>query len=184
VSRANPTTSADPALELIQDFVNTRDVEEETDALAAPAAMAQWVGERASIVAPDPDPAEHARTLALREALRAMLLANNGVEVEPAALAPLRAAAERARIKVGVEGRELELRSEPEGLAAFEAQLLLAVADAQARGSWERIKACPADDCQWAFYDRSRNRSRTWCSMEVCGNRSKTRSYRHRHSGD
>jgi predicted RNA-binding Zn ribbon-like protein len=176
--------NADSALELIRDFVNTRDVEEGTDALAEPAAMAQWVGERAAIEAADPDPAEHARTLELREALRAMLLANNGVEVAPAALAPLRAAAGRARIRVGVEGDELELRSQPEGLAAFEARLLLAVADAQARGSWERIKSCPADDCQWAFYDRSRNRSRTWCSMEVCGNRSKTRSYRHRHSGD
>ncbi len=171
-------------MELIRDFVNTRDVEEDTDALAEPAAMAQWVGERASIEAPAPDPAEHARALELREALRAMLLANNGAAVDPAALDPLRQAAERAKIRVGVEDGEVELRSEPEGLAAFEAQLLLAVADAQARGSWERIKACPAEDCQWAFYDESRNRSRTWCSMEVCGNRSKTRSYRRRHSGE
>ncbi|MGZ8666858.1 MAG: CGNR zinc finger domain-containing protein [Solirubrobacterales bacterium] len=174
------STDSDSALELIRDFVNTRDVEEGTDALAEPAAMAQWVGETASIEASVPEPAEHARALELREALRAMLLANNGVEVDPAAMAPLRAAAGRARIRVGVEGGEVELRSEPEGLAAFEARLLLALADAQARGSWERIKACPADDCQWAFYDESRNRSRTWCSMEVCGNRAKTRSYRHR----
>ncbi len=49
-----------------------------------------------------------------------------------------------------------------------------------AQGAWPRLKACPADDCQWAFYDGSRNRSRTWCWMEECGNREKTRRYRSR----
>ncbi len=178
------STNADPALELIRDFVNTRDVEEGTDTVEDPAALAAWVGERASIPTPVPGHAEHARTLELREALRAMLLANNGLEVDPGALAPLEAAAERSRVAIGFDGDRVRVGPEPEGLAAFEARLLLAVADAQARGSWERIKACPAGDCQWAFYDESRNRSRTWCSMEVCGNRAKTRSYRHRHSGD
>jgi predicted RNA-binding Zn ribbon-like protein len=49
-------------------------------------------------------------------------------------------------------------------------------------GQWERVKICPADDCRWAFYDRSRNHSRTWCSMQVCGNREKARSWRGRRS--
>ncbi len=177
------STRSDPALELIRDFVNTYDVEEGLDSVGEPAALAAWIEERASIRVPRPDPAEHAHALELREALRGMLLANNGVEVEPAALAPLEEAAGRARIRISVDGGEVQLRSEPRDLAAFEAELLLAVADAQDRGSWQRIKACPAGDCQWAFYDESRNRSRTWCSMDVCGNRSKTRAYRHRHSG-
>ena len=177
------STKADAALELIRDFVNTRDVEEETDSVGSPEALAAWIESRASIGVPPPDPADHARALELREALRGMLLANNGVDVGPSALAPLEAAAERARIRIGVDGAEVELHSEPQGLAAFEAELLLAVADAQDSGSWQRIKACPAGDCQWAFYDESRNRSLTWCSMDVCGNRAKTRSYRHRRSG-
>jgi predicted RNA-binding Zn ribbon-like protein len=42
------------------------------------------------------------------------------------------------------------------------------------------MKACADDECEWAFYDSSKNRSRTWCSMEVCGNRAKTRAYRAR----
>ena len=41
-------------------------------------------------------------------------------------------------------------------------------------------QVCVADDCQWAFYDTSKNRSRHWCSMGVCGNRQKTRTYRAR----
>ncbi|NYI82353.1 hypothetical protein HNR68_000983 [Saccharopolyspora hordei] len=49
-------------------------------------------------------------------------------------------------------------------------------------GHWDRIKICPAEGCLWAFYDRSRNRSRTWCSMRVCGNREKARSWRERHT--
>jgi hypothetical protein len=49
-------------------------------------------------------------------------------------------------------------------------------------GHWDRIKICPAEDCLWAFYDRSRNKSRTWCSMRVCGNREKARSWRERHT--
>ena len=60
-------------------------------------------------------------------------------------------------------------------------RLLAIVVEAQAAGTWARLKACPAEDCHWAFYDASRNRSRTWCSMQGCGNRAKARAYRARH---
>jgi predicted RNA-binding Zn ribbon-like protein len=49
-------------------------------------------------------------------------------------------------------------------------------------GNWERLKACPLEGCLWAFYDRSKNRSRRWCSMDVCGNVAKARAYRQRHA--
>ena len=54
------------------------------------------------------------------------------------------------------------------------------MARARADGTWDRLKVCLADDCQWAYYDRSRNRSSVWCDMRVCGNRAKVRSYRER----
>ncbi|MDQ0319789.1 putative RNA-binding Zn ribbon-like protein [Pararhizobium capsulatum DSM 1112] len=42
-----------------------------------------------------------------------------------------------------------------------------------------RMKICP--NCQWLFIDRSRNRSRSWCDMAVCGNRTKaSRHYQKR----
>ncbi len=66
------------------------------------------------------------------------------------------------------------------GLSGFEARLLLAIERLQSHGAWPRLKACTEDDCQWAFYDTTRNHSRTWCSMDVCGNREKTRRYRER----
>jgi predicted RNA-binding Zn ribbon-like protein len=37
----------------------------------------------------------------------------------------------------------------------------------------DRLKICP--NCEWLFVDKSRNRSRNWCDMAVCGNRAKAR---------
>jgi predicted RNA-binding Zn ribbon-like protein len=51
-----------------------------------------------------------------------------------------------------------------------------------ADATWERMKACRADDCRWAYLDTARNRSRAWCSMRVCGNRAKVQAYRERHA--
>jgi predicted RNA-binding Zn ribbon-like protein len=47
----------------------------------------------------------------------------------------------------------------------------------------ERLKICP--NCEWLFIDRSKNRSRTWCDMAVCGNRAKARlHYRKKRKGE
>jgi predicted RNA-binding Zn ribbon-like protein len=59
--------------------------------------------------------------------------------------------------------------------------VLAIVAEAMAEGTWSRLKACREHSCEWAFYDRSRNRSGVWCSMEGCGNRAKARAFRERH---
>jgi predicted RNA-binding Zn ribbon-like protein len=71
-------------------------------------------------------------------------------------------------------------RPRPGHLSGFEARLLLAIERLQCEEAWPRLKACTDDACQWAFYDATRNRSRTWCSMDVCGNREKTKRYRQR----
>jgi predicted RNA-binding Zn ribbon-like protein len=169
-------------LELIRDFVNTVDLEEGTDRIADPVGLASWLSEAVGIEVEPPAASGHAAILELRESLRGMLLANNGVPLDEPRLKGLRDAAARTELAVAVDGRSVGLRSAGNGLAAFEAAVLLAVADAQEHGIWSRIKACPADDCHWAFLDRSKNHSRTWCSMEVCGNRRKTARYRARRS--
>lgn len=46
----------------------------------------------------------------------------------------------------------------------------------------DRVRECDGASCSWLFLDRSRNRSRRWCSMESCGNRAKARRHYHRHS--
>jgi hypothetical protein len=52
--------------------------------------------------------------------------------------------------------------------------------DAQRDGTWTRLKACANDECQWAFYDRSRNHGGAWCEMAACGNKLKNRAFRAR----
>jgi predicted RNA-binding Zn ribbon-like protein len=166
--------------DLLVEFVNTRDIEEETDSIAEPEPLEAWIAEKTGDHA-DLDRADVARVLALRESLRALLLGNNGEEVDASALVPLREAAERARIRTAFSpGGRLDLAPARSGLSGFEARLLLAIERLQSLGAWPRLKACTDEDCQWAFYDTTRNHSRTWCSMDVCGNRKKTRRYRAR----
>jgi predicted RNA-binding Zn ribbon-like protein len=45
----------------------------------------------------------------------------------------------------------------------------------------ERVRACGADTCRWLFLDTSRNHTRRWCDMKVCGNRMKARRFQARH---
>jgi predicted RNA-binding Zn ribbon-like protein len=167
--------------DLLVEFVNTLDIEEQTDSIADPEPLEVWIAERTGDHAGDLDTDDVARVLALRESLRALLLGNNGEEVDATALVPLREAAERARIRTAFspDGR-LDLTPARSGLSGFEARLLMAIERLQSHGAWPRLKACTDDDCQWAFYDTTRNHSRTWCSMDVCGNRKKTRRYRER----
>lgn len=39
------------------------------------------------------------------------------------------------------------------------------------------VRECAANDCAWLFIDTSKNRSRRWCDMAVCGNRAKARRH-------
>jgi predicted RNA-binding Zn ribbon-like protein len=39
------------------------------------------------------------------------------------------------------------------------------------------LRTCGAENCGWVFLDTTRNHSRRWCDMRVCGNRAKVRRY-------
>jgi predicted RNA-binding Zn ribbon-like protein len=181
VSSTSTKKSDPPELDLIRAFVNTRDIDDDEDELTSVDALDGWLRARGLSVDRPLTPGDLERAVGFREALRALLLANNGRPLERDTLAALRDAAQASPLQVAI-GTDGRATVEPARTAVEEltARVLAAIAEAQAAGTWERLKACPADDCQWAFYDHSRNRSRTWCSMEVCGNRTKTRSYRAR----
>jgi predicted RNA-binding Zn ribbon-like protein len=167
-------------LGLVQRFVNTADLDQGTDRLGDAEGLAGWLAEAG--FATDVDAADRERIVAFREGLRALLLANHGDGPDRRALASLREAARGATMTVSFDdsGAASLVPSSP-GADGVLAALLAIVARAQADGTWRRLKACPNETCRWAFYDRSRNRSRTWCAMSVCGNRAKARSYRARH---
>lgn len=179
-----PTDQTAPAkLELVRAFVNTRDIEDATDELESPAGALGWLrahgladGER-SISEPD-----RRRLVEVREALRELLLANNlGEQAPPEALAALNEQSAEAAIvlRFGVDGAALVTRCG--GVDSAIGRLLAIVHSSMADRTWPRLKACPAEDCQWAFYDHSRNRSGTWCEMGKCGNRAKARRFREGH---
>jgi len=168
---------------LLVELVNTRDIEEETDSIANPRDLQVWIRERTGDYVDVSDDEALQRLLALRESLRALLRTNNGEEIETGELTPLEEAAERSRFRTtfSAAGR-LDIAPARSDLSGFEARLLLAIERLQTQGAWPRLKACTDDECQWAFYDTTRNHSRTWCSMDVCGNRQKTRRYRARNA--
>jgi predicted RNA-binding Zn ribbon-like protein len=122
------------------------------------------------------------RLARFREALRAVLLAHNGVSLEDDVVGELASFGRDAAVVVSFgPGGEPRLEAAADsGAGAVMARLLAVIARADAEGTWERMKICPADDCLWAFYDFSRNHSRTWCDMRVCGNRAKARAFRSR----
>jgi predicted RNA-binding Zn ribbon-like protein len=171
-------------LELVRQFLNTHDVEDEIDEIATPAALSAWLAEH-GLPQPGADAtdADVRRTGELRESLRALLLANNGEPVEADAVESLNELAEDLRLVVRFDGAGgSALEPADRGVDAALGALLAIVVRSMAAGTWGRLKACRADTCQWAFYDHSKNRSGTWCSMAVCGNRAKARAYRERQS--
>jgi predicted RNA-binding Zn ribbon-like protein len=170
-------------LSLIQRFVNSLDLDDSDEELSSPESLRDWLAERGLLSADERvSEGDLRRAIDVREGLRALLLANNGEELDEPAVERLERAASRAGVRVSFgAGGEPELVPDAVGVDGAIARLLAIVAAARVEGSWERLKVCPRHNCLWAFYDRSKNRSGRWCTMEACGNVEKARSYRERH---
>lgn len=162
-------------LEHIRSFVNTRDLELGTELLNTPDDLRDWFVGR-GLTRGDVDARALERAIALREAFRALLLANaTGARPPAAALGTVTLAGQRATLRAGGD-----LRLAPAGPDPGLARLLAIAVVAQADGSWQRLKACPGEACQWALYDRTRSRTRKWCAGVKCGARTRSREYRRR----
>jgi len=185
-------------LETVRAFVNTLDIEEATDALATRGGLSRWLAERDLATPARVSAADLAQAVALREALRGVLRQHAGHPGEPgppggtgrqsgaerAAGSPVAAigaiaAALPVRLAVDDEGVITTLAAGA-GVQGALARMMLIAAAAAGDGTWSRLKVCTADDCQWAFYDRSPARNGRWCSMSICGSRAKSRAYRRR----
>ena len=178
-----------PDAALVCDFVNTCDLEDETDTLDSEAALVSWLHQHGlastdgTVTAADLD-----RAHALREALRSLLQSHHrhvdgAPEDGTVELGGPRAVLDDIAHELPLVlhfGAEPRLVPAGRNASAGLAGLLAAVARSAADGSWARVKVCSADTCRWAFYDTSKNRSRTWCAMRICGNRAKTTNYRAR----
>jgi predicted RNA-binding Zn ribbon-like protein len=185
-------TEAPGELAVVEAFVNTitynggdrPDEELWTD----PAVLGRWLhahgllepGERIT------DEADLERAVAMREDLRELLLANHDVLPPPrGALDRLEKQSQRASLAVVFDDDgHAALRPAGTGMDRALATLSAIVFHAMHDGTWGRLKACRSDTCRWAFYDTSRNRSGKWCSMAICGNRTKVARFRARQEAD
>lgn len=177
-----PEKTAPGSLELIQRFINSVDLDSGEDELGSADELRDWLAERDLIGADEPvTAADLRRALDVREGLRALLMANNGMPLDDERVGPLDRAAARAGVRLKFQaGAEPRLTPEAGGVDGAIGQLMAIVAGSVEQGTWRRLKACPRDVCHWAFFDHSKNRSGRWCQMESCGNIEKARAFRER----
>ena len=169
-------------LAIAEAFLNTNDLESHVDDLSSPEALSAWLVEHGLADAGiELEADDVARTIQVREALRDLLEAHHATPPRPPATGVLERAAAQAclvtRFEPDGSGR---LEASASGLDGALGNLLAIVYTAMAEGTWYRLKVCQRDRCRWAFYDHSKNRSSTWCSMAVCGNKEKAATFRKR----
>ncbi len=171
-------------LDLVQRFVNTADVEGTRERLPTPEALREWLADAGVLAAgASVTGADLTRAREIRDAIRALGEANNGLRADAtAAVSALNAAAERARLMPELDAHgATRLRPRAGGVDAALGVLVAELHEAAAAGTLERLKACGRDSCRWLFYDRSKNRAGHWCDPADCGAKERSRrAYRRR----
>lgn len=174
-----PTLAPDP-LEAVRAFINTRDIEAGTDVLASTGQLDGWLAQHGFSGPATPDELDRLRML--RETLRASCHANHQQAPLPETIASELTEMSRwagARITFGGPSG-WRLATATDGARGYAGTIVAATVAAMTDDTWKRLKVCRNDTCQWAFYDHSRTRSRSWCSMRLCGNRAKQHRWRER----
>jgi predicted RNA-binding Zn ribbon-like protein len=159
-------------------FVNSIDVELGTDDLAGgPARLSDWLV--AQQLVPDGiavTAREYRLALGLRSGLRDLCLHNNDhTPVAEDTLGDLTRTLRRLPMVADPSG-VLGPATERPVVAAL-TRLAAAYVRAEAAGQWHRLRRCPAGDCAWIFWDSTAQATRKWCTMTVCGNRAKARTF-------
>ena len=130
----------------------------------------------------DGKPSVLARAAELREVIERIFVAMSlGSPARPADTSTL-----NRYLHSAMEHRTLvddggSFRWEWQGLERDVAAPLLLIAEAASdlliSDNVEFVRQCGLETCRWLFLDLSRNHSRRWCDMKVCGNRAKSRNY-------
>ncbi len=170
------SSAVPPQLWLVESFLNSVDVESGGDDLDALPRFQRWLRDHRQAAAAD---AATAGDLALARDLRAELRAELSGHGRPERLDALAAGIALAA-RFDADGTVRLVGADP-GVRGVLGEVLAAIVRAEHEDIWHRLKICSSETCQHVYYDRSKNGSRRWCSMDVCGNRSKTRAYRDRH---
>lgn len=172
----------DPApepLRLVQQFLNTNDIEADRERLLTAIALRDWLSDHDLLpVDAQLDEQDLARAIDLREGLRALTSAHNHLPADTTeAIQVLNGAAARAQLlpRLTPNGTGSTLEPQVDGLAGALGQIVALVHAATTDGTWPRLKACERDRCRWAFYDHSKNQSGRWCHSAICGTKERSR---------
>lgn len=173
-------------LRLLQRFVNTKSLLRGYDLLDSPESFGKWLVECGYSPSEVDLGGEQLNSLrVLREGLREVLTAHNlgPTPQTEQAVSELNQTLESEALHIGFapSGRP-QLVSSSAGVEGLREDLMAAAIWAQHTGIWQRLKVCANEECRWAFYDSAKNRSGSWCDMEICGSRAKMRAYRRRQS--
>lgn len=173
--------------QLVEAFTNTVDVELGTDDITEPAQLAAWLTERELLAPGTPvGAADHDLGLRLRAGIREELGLHVGDTPDPGLVRAADEALRELPLLTTVGGRATGTVLVPAPHLPPVGQALAAIAIAWSRlritGEAARLKRCAEHGCAWVFWDVSKNRSRRWCSMRVCGNRTKARRYAAKHA--
>ena len=170
------------SLALIEAIVNTRYGSTRADEWNTPAQLQAWLQQRQLLAHETAlTKGDQRRMIEMREALRGLLRANNGMELAAESIETLNHLAGYAPMIVRFRQDGLaDLAPDIEGLEGVIGVVCASVYTAMVDGTWARLKVCRNEPCQKAFYDTSKNRSGAWCSMARCGSRLKARAYRQR----
>jgi predicted RNA-binding Zn ribbon-like protein len=164
-------------IELLIAFTNSEDHELNTDDLTTRPQLTQWLFDhgllKRRVVSTDDD---LALARQLRAGLHDALVENHNGTSDYSAL---ETAAAQLPLRLSGTTDQPGLQPVQDGIRGALSRVLIAVNSSVADDTWRRLKICSADDCLWAYFDTTKNRSRAWCEWG-CGNKAKTRNYRAR----
>ena len=173
-----PRPDVPAPIAVVRDFVNTTDRETGSDDLTTQAALVRYLFEAGLLTGAGRATADDLElALRLRAALRRALELNH--DGEPGHVHGLDAVLQELPVALAWTNGQVTLRPAATGVRGALARIGLAAHDAATAGIWWRLKICAWDECEWAYYDHSKNRSRSYCEYG-CGNKLKTRAYRAR----
>jgi predicted RNA-binding Zn ribbon-like protein len=167
---------------VVQGFVNTVDLESGTDEIGDRQSLKAWLI-RHGLLKPGTVVSKSDLETAhrLREALRLLLEANNGGQIDQSMLSQLNRLISQYALTVTFEcDGSFIVTPSGAGVKRILGEMVASVVQGTIDGTWYRLKACMEPNCRWAFYDGSKNHSGRWCSMSICGSRDKARAYRSR----
>ncbi len=172
------------ALETVRSFLSVHDHDPSSMGSLPPSGptLAAWFA-RSALADPSEllSGADLSWAVRVHAALRTKALQNDGRPSDPVAIQMLNDAAQRTGLRLcfGCEDGG-KIHTDGAGVQRAIGTVLGIAFLAELDGTWARLHGCSAPDCASIFYDRTKNHSAKWCSMESCGNRNKVRRYRER----